>query len=180
MLGRARENGRVTNDRYPGGPTDELDELDDPNAPGWQPDPERPGYERWYDGQQLIGPSKKEPDPFSAFSPSVARSLRPGPNRDARIARWGILATLAGFGLQQVVGGGFLTGPGVEQLDLILIALAVAAAAAIATVVFALRALKRAPKLGGRGIATVALVIALLLGLAPTLLLVAILIGGGV
>lgn len=170
----------MTNDRYPGGPADELDELDDPNAPGWQPDPERPGYERWYDGQNLIGPAKKEPDPFSAFSPAVTRSLRPGPNKDAAIARIGIVFTLAGFGLQQVVGGGFLAGPGVEQLDLILIALAVAAAFAIATVVFALRALKRAPRLGGRGIATVALVVALLLGLAPTLLLVAILIGGGV
>ncbi len=159
---------------------DELDELDDPNAPGWQPDPERPGYERWYDGAQLIGPAKKEPDPFSAFSPAVTRSLRPGPNRDARIARWGLVATLGGFALQQVVAGGFLTGPGVEQISVILVALAIAAAAAIATVVFALRALKRAPQLGGRGIATVALVAALLLGLAPTLLLVAIGIGGGV
>jgi hypothetical protein len=168
----ARHNSRVAHD--------ELDELDDPNAPGWQPDPERPGYERWYDGAQLIGPAKKEPDPFSAFSPNAARSLRPGPNRDAAIARWGIVATLAGFALQQVVGGGFLTGPGIEQLDLILLALAVAASAAIATVMFSLRALKRAPRLGGKGIATVALVAALLLGLAPTLLLVAILIGGGV
>jgi len=167
----------VANDAYP---IDPDEDLDDPNAPGWQPDPERPGYERWYDGSTLIGRAKKEPDPFSAFSPAVTRSLRPGPNRDARLARWGLVATLGGFALQQVVAGGFLTGPGVEQISVILVALAIAAAAAIATIVFAMRALKRAPQLGGRGIATVCLVAALLLGLAPTLLLVAIGIGGGV
>lgn len=167
----------MANDTYPADPDEDLD---DPNAPGWQPDPERPGYERWYDGTQLIGPAKKEPDPFSVFSPSAARALRPGPNKDAAIARIGIVFTLGGFALQQVVAGGFLTGPGVEQLDLILIALAIAAVTAGTTIVFAARALKRAPQLGGRGIASVAMVTALLLGLAPTLLLVAIGIGGGV
>lgn len=161
------------------GVMDDDAELDR-NTPGWQPDPERDGYERWWNGERFLGRAKKEPDPFSAFSPDVTRSLRPGPNRDARIARWGILATVAGFALQQIVAGGFLTGPGEAPITAILTALCIAAATAVATMIFAGRALRKAPRLGGKGIATVALVAAILLGLAPVLLLVAIVIGGGV
>ncbi len=53
---------------------DDDDEGDlDAVRPSWQPDPERPGYERWFDGTDLIGRAEKDPGPFSAFSPAVTR-----------------------------------------------------------------------------------------------------------
>ncbi|WP_168916658.1 DUF2510 domain-containing protein [Microcella flavibacter] len=159
---------------------DDVDEGDsDGVRPGWQPDPERPGYERWFDGSDLIGPAEKEPGPFSAFSPAVTRSMRPGPNRDAARARASIIAVLLGFVLQQFAAARALPVPGLEPTGVVLLALMISASAAIITAVFAARALRRAPRLGGRGISSLALGIAVVLGLAPVLLLVAIAVGGG-
>ncbi len=93
---------------------------------------------------------------------------------------------MAGFALKQVVACEFLTGAGEAPIKAIhtslciAAAVAVAVAVAVATMICAGRALRKAPRLGGKGIATVALVAAILLGLAPVLLLVAIVIGGGV
>ena len=68
---------------------------------------------------------------------------------------------------------------GVDGTTLVLLALAFAAVVAALTAVFALRAVHRAPRLGGKGIATLALGVSIILGLAPVLLLVAIGLAGG-
>ncbi|WP_169078915.1 DUF2510 domain-containing protein [Microcella alkalica] len=159
-------------------PDDDEDDLDGAR-PGWQPDPERPGFERWFDGERLIGPSAREPQPFSALSPAAARSMRPGPNRDAHVARVGIALTLLGFAGQSVAASGLVRLPGLDQSTVLLAGLALAAALAVVTVVFAARGLRRAPRLGGRAICTLALGVGIVLGLAPVLLLVAIGVGGG-
>jgi hypothetical protein len=157
------------------------DDLDpDRSAPGWQPLLERPGYERWWDGTDWRGRPHKEPDPFSAFTPELSRSLRPGPNRAARLARIGIGATLAGFVLQTLVAAGAVALPGVEPITLTLATIALAAALAVLTVIAAASGLRAAPRLGGRAIATLALGTGIVLGLAPVLLLVAIGLAGGV
>lgn len=156
-----------------------TDEDPDAVGPGWQPDPDRDGYERWFDGERLVGRSVKEPDPFSPFSPEVARSLRPAQNRDARLARLGIPLTVFGFGLQLLASSGLVSVRGIDGTTIVLLALAFAAAVAALTAVFALRALHRAPRLGGKGIATLALGVSIILGLAPVLLLVAVGLAGG-
>lgn len=84
---------------------DDLDE-DDPNRPGWQPDPERDGWERWWDGQQFTRWVHRSPRPGAAFDPNWKRAFWPGPNRDARIARYGLLATLATFFVQAWIDQG--------------------------------------------------------------------------
>ncbi len=157
------------------------DEVDpDSTGAGWQPLIDRPGYEQWWDGAQFRGRAHREPDPFSAFTPDVARSLRPGPNRAAHVARFGIVAILLGFALQTLIATDTLTLPGVEQITLVVAALVISAAIGITTVVAASLALRAAPRLGGRAIASLALGVGILLGLAPVLLLVAIGLAGGV
>lgn len=160
-------------------PVDDEDDLDGVRA-GWQPDPEREGYERWHTGETFLGPSHREPQPFSALSPAAARSMRPGPNRDAALARVGIVLTLLGFVGQSVAASGLVRLPGVGQSTVILAGLVLAALAAAFTIVFAARGLRRASALGGRAISSLALGIGLVLGLAPLLLLVAIGVGGGI
>lgn len=164
-------------DRAPADP-DEVDP--DRTSAGWQPLIDRPGYEQWWDGSRFRGRAHREPDPFSAFTPDVARSLRPGPNRAAHVARIGIVAILLGFALQTLVATDTLTLQGVEQITLVVHALVVSAAIGIGTVVSATLALRAAPSLGGRAIASLALGVGILLGLAPVLLLVAIGLAGGV
>ncbi|GAA1694751.1 hypothetical protein GCM10009792_13500 [Microcella alkalica] len=157
---------------------DDEDDLDSVR-PGWEPDPEREGYERWWTGERFLGAAHREPQPFSALSPDAARSMRPGPNRDARFARAGIVATLLGFLGQAVAASGLVRIPGVDSSAVVLSALGLAALTAAVTVVFAARGLRRASALGGRAISSLALGIGIVLGLAPVLLLVAIGIGGG-
>lgn len=152
----------------------------DGTTAGWQPLIDRPGYEQWWDGAGFRGRAHREPDPFSAFTPDVARSLRPGPNRAAHIARVGIVAILLGFALQTLIATDTLTLPGVEQITLVVAALVISAVIGITTVVAASLALRAAPRLGGRAIASLALGVGILLGLAPVLLLVAIGLAGGV
>lgn len=161
-------------------PIDPADVDPDRTAPGWQPLLDRPGYEQWWDGSAWRGRARREPDPFSAFTPDLARSLRPGPNRAAHIARAGIVAILLGFVLQTLVATNTVTVPGVAQLTLVLIALVISATIGVGTVVAASLALRAAPRLGGRAIASLALGVGILLGLAPVLLLVAIGLAGGV
>ncbi|UYN82990.1 MAG: hypothetical protein KIT89_09760 [Microcella sp.] len=160
--------------------SNEHDDADDDQlAPGWQPLLERPGYEQWWDGTDLRGRPHREPDPFSAFTPDLARSLRPGPNRAARLARIGIVATIAVFVLQTLTSTGLVALPGVDPLTVTLAALAIAALVAVLTALAAVLALRAAPQLGGRAIATLALGVSIILGLAPVLLLVAIGLAGG-
>lgn len=159
---------------------DSTDESLDRSAAGWQPLLDRPGFEQWWDGSAWLGRPHREPDPFSAFGTDLARSLRPGPNRAAGIARWGIVATIAGFALQTVVASGLVVVAGVESITLTIGALIVSAVVAGVTGVAAALALRAAPRLGGRAIATLALGVSILLGLAPVLLLVAIGLAGGI
>jgi hypothetical protein len=163
------------------GPSDNGDDDLDPDrsAPGWQPLLERPGYEQWWDGAAWQGRPHREPDPFSAFGPELARSMRPGPNRAAALARAGTGFTLAGFVLQTVVATGAVSIPGIDATALTLGSLALAAVIAALTALAALLALRAAPRLGGRAIATLALGVSVVLGLAPVLLLVAIGLAGG-
>lgn len=161
-------------------PDDEFDTDPDQSGAGWQPLVDRPGYEQWWDGAAWRGRAYREPDPFSAFTPEVARSLRPGPNRAAHVARVGIVAILLGFALQTFVTNDTLTVPGVEQITLVVVALIISAVIGIVTVASAALALRAAPRLGGRAIASLALGVGILLGLAPVLLLVAIGLAGGV
>jgi len=163
--------------------TDPLndDEHDlDHSTPGWQPLLDKPGYEQWFDGTDWRGRPHREPDPFSAFTPEHARSLRPGPNRAAHVARFGIAGILLSFVLQTLVATDTITLPGVDQITLVVGALIIAAAIGIGTAVASALALRAAPRLGGRAIASLALGVSILLGLAPVLLLVAIGLAGGV
>ena len=162
-------------------PMNADDDLDhDQSAPGWQPLLERPGFEQWWDGADWRGRAHKEPDPFSAFSADFARSLRPGPNRAARLARLGILAIVLSFIVQTLVAGEVITVPGIATITLIVISLVIAAIAGTLTAVAAIAGLRAADLLGGRAISTLAVGASVVLGLAPVLLLVAIGIGGGV
>lgn len=156
------------------------DEADlDRSGPGWQPLLERPGYEQWWDGDAWRGRPHREPDPFSAFGPELSRSMRPGPNRAAAFARAGTGFTLLGFVLQTVVATGAVSIPGIDPIALTLASLALAAVIAALTAVAAALALRSAPRLGGRAIATLALGVSIVLGLAPVLLLTAIGLAGG-
>lgn len=155
---------------------DDLDSI----GPSWQPDPEREGYERWFDGEAFTRHVHRSPDPFSAVTPAIARSLWPGANRDARLARLGIPLTILGFLAQVFASSGLVRVPGLDETALVLLPLTIAAAVAALTALFALRALRRAPRLGGKGIATLALGVSIVLGLAPVLLLVAIGLAGGI
>jgi hypothetical protein len=159
---------------------DSTDDNPDRSAPGWQPLLDRPGFEQWYTGTAWVGRPLREPDPFSAFGADLARSLRPGPNRAAAIARWGIIATIAGFVLQTVIASGLIVIAGVESVTLTIAALIISALVAGVTGVAAALGLRAAPRLGGRAIATLALGVSILLGLAPVLLLVAIGLAGGI
>ncbi len=162
-------------------PFSDDDDFDpDQSSAGWQPLLEKPGFEQWWDGADWRGRPHREPDPFSAFTPELARSLRPGPNRAAAMARVGIVTTIAGFVLQTVVASGVIMIDGVAPLALTLGAIALAAVAAIVTAVAASVGLRAAPRLGGRAMSSVALGVSILLGLAPVLLLVAIALAGGV
>ncbi len=157
------------------------DDLDlDRSAAGWQPLLDKPGFEQWWDGTEWRGRPHREPDPFSAFTPELARSLRPGPNRAASLARLGIAGILLSFVLQTLVATDTIAVPGVAQITLVIGALAIAAAVGIGTAVAAALALRAAPRLGGRAIASLALGTSFVLGLAPVLLLVAIALAGGV
>ncbi len=163
--------------------TDPRDD-DEPNldhsTPGWQPMIDKPGYEQWFDGAEWRGRPHREPDPFSAFTPDLTRSLRPGPNGAAHVARLGIVGILLSFVLQTLVATDTITVPGVEQITLVVGTLIIAAAIGIGTAVAAALARRAAPPLGGRAIASLALGTSILLGLAPVLLLVAIGLAGGV
>jgi len=157
------------------------DDLDpDRSGVGWQPLLERPGYEQWFDGAEWRGRPHREPDPFSAFTPELARSLRPGPNRAAHVARFGIGGILLSFLLQTLVATSTIEVAGVAQITLTIGALVIAAAVGIGTAVASVVALRAASQLGGRAIASLALGTSILLGLAPVLLLVAIGLAGGV
>lgn len=157
------------------------DEPDlDHSSPGWQPMVDKPGFEQWFDGAEWRGRPHREPDPFSAFTPDLTRSLRPGPNRAARIARLGIVGILLSFVLQTLVATDTITVPNVEQITLVVSSLIVAASIGVGTAVASALALRAAPRLGGRAIASLALGTSILLGLAPVLLLVAIGLAGGV
>ena len=159
----------------------EPDDLDpDRSGAGWQPLLEKPGYEQWFDVTEWRGRPHREPDPFSAFTPELARSLRPGPNRAAHVARIGIAGILLSFLLQALVATSTIAVAGVAQITLIIGALVIAAAVGIGTAVASTLALRAAPRLGGRAIASLALGTSILLGLAPVLLLVAIGLAGGV
>lgn len=161
-------------------PDPDPDDVDPDRAvAGWQPLLDQPGYEQWWDGAAWQGRPHREPDPFSAFGPELARSLRPGPNRAASLARAGTGFTLLGFVLQTVVATGAVSIPGIDANGLTLGSLALAAAVALLTALAALLGLRAAPHLGGRAIATLALGVSIVLGLAPVLLLVAIGLAGG-
>jgi len=157
------------------------DDLDlDRSGPGWQPLLDRPGFEQWWDGTEWRGRPQREPDPFSAFGADLARSLRPGPNRAARVARMGTVATVVGFILQTVAATGAVVIPGIEPVALTLGTLALAAVIAALTATAAVLGLRAAELLGGRAISTLALGTSIVLGLAPVLLLVAIGLAGGI
>lgn len=160
-------------------PRDDEPDLDH-STPGWQPMIDRPGYEQWFDGTEWRGRPHREPDPFSAFTPDLTRSLRPGPNRAARIARLGIVGILLSFALQTLIATDTITVPNVEQITLVVGSLIIAASIGVGTAVASVLALRAAPQLGGRAIASLALGTSILLGLAPVLLLVAIGLAGGV
>lgn len=157
------------------------DDVDlDRSAADWQPLLDRPGYEQWWDGAEWRGRPHREPDPFSAFGTDLARSMRPGPNRAAALARAGTGLTLAGFVLQTVIATGAVSIPGSDPIVLTLASLALAAIIAALTALAAALGLRAAPRLGARAIATLALGVSIVLGLAPVLLLVAIGLAGGV
>lgn len=158
----------------------DADDVDpDRSVAGWQPLLDKPGYEQWWDGSQWRGRAHREPDPFSAFGPELSRSMRPGPNRAAALARAGTGLTLAGFVLQTIVATGAVSIPGIDPIALTLGSLALAAVIAALTALAAALGLRAAPRLGGRAIATLALGVSIVLGLAPVLLLTAIGLAGG-
>lgn len=157
---------------YPPAPLDDLDE-DDPNRPGWQPDPERDGWERWWDGQQFTRWTHKSPRPGAAFDPNWKRAFWPGPNLDARIARYGLVATLITFFTQAFITTAEVVGLGFADVPTIVGSIVVASIAAVVTIIFGYRGMKRADRLGGRASAVAALTVAVVLGATPLSFLLA-------
>lgn len=157
---------------YPPAPVDKLDE-DNPNRPGWQPDPERDGWERWWDGQQFTRWTHKSPRPGAAFDPNWKRTFWPGPNLDARIARYGLVATLATFFVQAWITTAEVVGLGFAGVPTIVGSIVIASIAAVVTIIFGYRGMKRADRLGGRASAVAALTVAVVLGATPLSFLLA-------
>lgn len=157
---------------YPHPHLDNLDE-DDPNRPGWQPDPERDGWERWWDGQQFTQWVHKSPRPGAAFDPNWKRAFWPGPNRDARIARYGLVGTLATFFVQAWITTAEVVGLGFVEPPVIVASIVAASLAAVITAFYGYRGMKRADPLGGRASAVAALTVAVVLGATPLSFLLA-------
>ena len=157
---------------YPHPHLDNLDE-DDPNRPGWQPDPERDGWERWWDGQQFTQWVHRSPRPGAAFDPNWKRAFWPGPNRDARIARYGLVATLATFFVQAWITTAEVVGLGCVDPPVIIASIVAASLAAVITAFYGYRGMKRADPLGGRASAVAALTVAVVLGATPLSFLLA-------
>jgi hypothetical protein len=151
----------------------DLTDEDDPRRPGWQPDPARDGYERWWDGQHFTRWVHRSPRPGAAFDPNWKRAFWPGPNRDARIARYGLLATLATFFMQAWITTAEVVGLGFVEPPVIIASIVAASATAVATIVFGYRGMKRADRLGGKASAVAALTVAVVLGATPLSFLLA-------
>lgn len=152
----------------------EGDHLDDADgARGWQPHPTRDGYEQWWDGERFTRHVHRSPRPGAAFDPNWKRAFWPGPNTDARIARYGLVLTVATFLLQSLFVTAEVVGLGFVEIPVIITSIVVAAVVAAATALFGYRGMKRADRDGGRASAVGALTVAVVLGATPLSFLLA-------
>lgn len=125
-----------------------------PPAPGWYPDPEDAGRERWWAGAEWAAhshPTAKN----GWFGQAYSRSYWAGPNRAARAAR--VLSLVAGacWVLALAVPLGFAVArrdPGPVLSVALLGLLVVSLLAALAGVVCGIRAIRVSERLGGFGL----------------------------
>lgn len=151
----------------------DLHPDDDATTRGWQPHPTRVGYEQWWDGERFTRHVHRSPRPGAAFDPAWKRAFWPGPNTDARLARYGLVLTVATFLLQSLVVTAEVVGQGFVDISVIVTSIVVAAAVAAATALFGYRGMKRADRDGGRASAVAGLTVAVVLGATPVSFLLA-------
>lgn len=114
--------------------------------PGWYDDPQIPGQDRWWNGDRWGDATARSPR-GSLFGSSYARSLRAGLNRDALAAR-----IFSGIGLGVLAVGiwvGAVASVSVPRFHSVtLTAEIVAVVSGAIGLLFSIRALKKAPRLG--------------------------------
>ena len=126
------------------------------------------------------GTANGSPATCIAARARARRSIRTGSGpsgrdriRDARIARYGLVLTVATFLLQSVFVTAEVVGLGFVEIPVIITSIVVAAVVAAATALFGYRGMKRADRDGGRASAVGALTVAVVLGATPLSFLMA-------
>jgi hypothetical protein len=122
-----------------------------PSTPpaGWYADPARAGRERWWTGNVWSDQSAR-PSRLNLFGPVFDRSMRPGMNRDARMA-WrfqlsaviGMVVVFAMLFWPTAIPAYFLTG----LLGLVVIVFGLS----VTALVFGIRGVRAASRVGGLG-----------------------------
>lgn len=144
-----------------------------PPPPGWYPEPMGSGRDRWWTGTEWSALHARNPN--SALDLSLVgytRAMRPAMSRDARIAKW---TDFAGFllGLLSFLASGFLRAAESMSSGIaagLLTGFVLGLLLDIVAVVFGLRGIGGAPRLGGLGAASYGLAVGGLFGLVTLLL----------
>ncbi|WP_378148366.1 DUF2510 domain-containing protein [Cnuibacter sp. UC19_7] len=128
--------------------------------PGWHPDPEGSGRDRWWTGSAWSDTYAKAPPQGWLYPPSYYRSMRPGLNRDAFIARLTLpaagLLMLVGFVTLMVLSATRAAAPNLVAGALTCVG--IAAVGSIVAIVAGIRGIRAAARLGGFGVSVWAIV----------------------
>lgn len=144
-------------------------------VPGWYPDPAGNGRDRWWTGTEWSDLSARNPHgPLDMGMAGYTRAMRSAMNRDARIAKW---TAMSGFLLWvlSIVVAGVLASAGVIAPSVgggLLTCLAVGFVLDVASVVFGVRGISRAPRLGGLGAAIYGVTVGAVFGLVSVMTIV--------
>lgn len=147
--------------------------------PGWYPEPLGSGRDRWWTGTEWSDLYARNPNgALDMGMPGYTRAMRPAMNRDARVAKWtgfaGVLLGLASFVVAVFLGaaGAVTPSTGGGLLSCFVLGFLLD----LVAVVFGLRGIAGAQRLGGLGAAIYGLAIGGLFGLVSLVVLAVVLI----